>query len=190
MLPHTPFTRVPREQLNPQMQQFWDGSMKLHGDTTFFEVMGNAPEATDWYMNDFYGKLYKSGRLDPQIVELVRLRLANVHGCAFCNRADRIAALASGVSEEQVDSLADYENGPFSEREKAALALADVMVLTNEKGAVSRELYARLKRSFTDGELVELGMIMAVLAGMAKFIFAYDLVEKEDYCPFMPKAAA
>jgi hypothetical protein len=34
--------------------------------------------------------------------------------------------------------------------------------------------------------MYELGMIMAVLCGMAKFIFAFDLVEKEDYCPFHP----
>ncbi len=57
------------------------------------------------------------------------------------------------------------------------------MVLTNLKGAVDRALYARLKRHFTDAELVELGMVMAVLTGVAKLIFAYDLVEKEDYCP-------
>jgi hypothetical protein len=30
---------------------------------------------------------------------------------------------------------------------------------------------------------------MAVLCGMAKMIFAYDLVEKEDYCPFAPDPA-
>jgi alkylhydroperoxidase family enzyme len=76
------------------------------------------------------------------------------------------------------------------EAEKAALALADVMVLTNSKGAVSPALYQRLKRSFSDADLVELGMIMAVLCGMAKFIFAFDLVEKEDYCPFTPQAEA
>lgn len=186
MLPDTPFNRVPREQLNPDLQPVWDRTRQLHGDTTFIEVMGNAPEVTDWYFKDFYQKLYRSGRLDPRIVELVRLRLANVHGCAFCNRSDRIAALAAGLSEAEVDGIGDYENGPFDERQKAALALADVMVLTNLKGHVSRELYARLKASFTDAELVELGVIMAVLAGMAKFIFAYDLVEKEDYCPFTP----
>lgn len=47
---------------------------------------------------------------------------------------------------------------------------------------------ARLRRHFSDAELVELGVIMAVLCGMAKMIFAYDLVEKEDYCPFTPEA--
>ncbi|MET0241258.1 MAG: carboxymuconolactone decarboxylase family protein [Sphingobium sp.] len=189
MQPDTHFHRVPREQLDPKIQPLWDASAKLHGDTTFFEVMGNAPEATDWYMNDFYKTLFQSGRIDPRIVELVRLRLANVHGCAFCNRSDRIAALAAGLSDAEVDAIGDYENGPYDERQMAALALADVMVLTNPMGHVSKALYARLKESFTDAELVELGIIMAVLTGMAKFIFAYDLVEKEDSCPFTPKEA-
>jgi AhpD family alkylhydroperoxidase len=188
MQPDSPFNRIPRDQLDPGLQPLWDRSKDLHGDTTFFEVMGNAPEATDWYLNDFYKKLFQSGRVDRGIVELVRLRLANVHGCAFCNRSDRIAALAAGLSESEVDSVGDYESGPFDERQKAALALADVMVLTNPMGQISRELYARLKQSFSDAELVELGLIMAVLTGMAKFIFAYDLVEKEDYCPFTPQA--
>jgi AhpD family alkylhydroperoxidase len=162
----------------------------LHGDATFTEVLGNAPHMYDWYLQDFYRKVFYSGRLPRRLVELVRLRLANVHGCAFCNRSDRIAALQAGISEAEIAALPSYETGPFSDAEKAALALADVMVLTNPKGMVSRALYARARTHFTDGEMVELGMIMAVLCGMAKFIFAYDLVEKEDTCPFLPAAQA
>ncbi len=189
MKPDTPFARVPRDQLPPLMQTAWDDAQALHGDTTFTEVFGNAPAIYDWYLNDFYKKVFYSGRLDLRLVELVRLRLANVHGCAHCNRGDRRAALKAGIPETVLDQLDQYESGPFSEAEKAALALADEMVLTNPKGRVSRDLYARLKDHFSDGELVELGVIMAVLCGMAKFIFAYDLVEKEDYCPFVPLAA-
>jgi AhpD family alkylhydroperoxidase len=189
MKPETPLARVPREALPPQMQAAWDASMKMHGDTTFIEAFGNAPHIFDWYIQDFYKKVFYSGRIPTQIVELVRLRLANIHGCAFCNRADTAAALAAGISQAQIDGLSDYENGPFSAKEKAALALADVMVLTKPKGSVTPALYARCKAHFTDGELVELGVIMAVLCGMAKMIFAYDLVEKEDYCPFVPAAA-
>ena len=58
------------------------------------------------------------------------------------------------------------------------------MLLTNPDGALSRSLYDDLNKHFSDGEILELGMIMAVLAGMAKFLFAFDLVEKEEYCPF------
>jgi AhpD family alkylhydroperoxidase len=184
MKPDTPFNRVPREDLPPHMQAVWDGSLETHGDTTFVEVAGNNPTMYNWYMDDFYKKVFYSGRIDRQIVELVRLRLANVHGCAFCNRSDTIAALKAGVSQTQIDALDSYEDGPFTEAEKSVLALADVMVLTNPKGAVSGDLYKRCRAHFSDGELYELGIIMAVLCGMAKFIFAYDLVEKEDYCPF------
>ncbi len=189
MQPDTPFHRLSRDQLPEHMRGAWDRSMEVHGDATFTEVMGAAPAIYDWYLNDFYKKVFYSGRIDTRIVELVRLRLANVHGCAFCNRNDRRAALDAGVPQAQIDALDSYETGPFSETERAALALADVMVLTNPKGAVSPELHARLKAQFDDATLVELGVIMAVLCGMAKFIFAYDLVEKEDTCPFIPVAA-
>ena len=189
MQPDTPFNRVPRDQLPSHMQEPWDKAMKVHGDATFTEVMGASPFIYDWYINDFYKKVFYSGRIDVRIAELIRLRLANVHGCAFCNRNDRRAALDAGVPQEQIDSLDAYETGPFTEAEKAALALADVMVLTNPKGHVTPELHARLKANFDDATLVEFGVVMAVLCGMAKFIFAYDLVEKEDYCPFMPAAA-
>jgi alkylhydroperoxidase family enzyme len=187
MKPATPLARVPRERLPSHMQPAWDGSLQLHGDTTFIEVFGNAPHLFDWYLEDFYRKVFYSGRIARPIVELVRLRLANIHGCAF---SDTIAALEAGVSQAQVDALGDYEHGPFTAQEKAALALADVMVLTNPKGHVTPELYARARVHFTDGDLVELGVIMAVLCGMAKMIFAYDLVEKEDSCPFTPPTTA
>jgi alkylhydroperoxidase family enzyme len=190
MKPETPFARVPRAQLPPHMQEIWDKSMARHDDATFVEVMGNAPHIYDWYYQEFYQKLFYSDRIGRRVVELVRLRLANIHGCAFCNRNDRLAAKDAGISDAELEALPTYETGPFVEAEKAALALADVMVLTNAKGAVSPALYQRLKRSFTDADLVELGMIMAVLCGMAKFIFAFDIVEKEDYCPFTPQAEA
>jgi AhpD family alkylhydroperoxidase len=189
MLPETHFSRVPREQLPPHMRKAWDDALELHGDTTFTEVFGNAPAIYDWYLDDFYKKVFYSGRLDLRLVELVRLRLANVHGCAHCNRGDRRAALQAGIPLDVLDSMDHYETGPFTEAEKAALALADEMALTNARGSVTRALYARVKAHFTDGELIELGVIMAVLCGMAKFIFTYDLVEKEDYCPFVPLAA-
>jgi alkylhydroperoxidase family enzyme len=83
-----------------------------------------------------------------------------------------------------VDSLGDYLLGPFTNREKAALKLADEMVLNNQRGDLNSELYKELKKDFTDGEIYELGMIMAVLVGVAKFTFVFDLVEKEDYCQF------
>ena len=182
--PQPSINKVPRDDLPQHMQVGWDQANELTGDATFIEVSGNNQEVYDWYFKDFYKKLFYSGRLETSLVELVRLRLANVHGCAFCNKGDTAHALKSGISQEQVDSLGDYLLGPFTNREKAALKLADEMVLNNQRGDLNLELYKELKKDFTDGEIYELGMIMAVLVGVAKFTFVFDLVEKEDYCQF------
>jgi AhpD family alkylhydroperoxidase len=158
--------------------------MDLTGDATFIEVSGNNPDVYNWYFKDFYKKLFYSGRIETTLVELVRLRLANVHGCAFCNKGDTAHALKSGITQTQIDALNDYQSGPFSAREKLALEFSDQMVLNNQSGHIDKDLYGRAKNEFTDGEIYELGMIMAVLVGVAKFTFVFDLVEKEDYCKF------
>ena len=179
-LPQPLLRRIPRAELPADMQAAWDQAMSNSGDATFIEVMGNNPEMFRWYID--------AGRLDRRVLELVRLRLANLHGCAFCNKGDRVQALAAGLSEAALDALPDYEHGPFSAAEKAALALADEMALTRPTGRLTPALYARLQSHFSDGELLELAMVMAVLCGMAKCLFAFDLVEKEAGCPFPASA--
>ena len=96
-------TRVLREQLPEHMRDAWDRALQLHGDTTFIEVFGHAPQVYDWYLEEYYRKLFYSGRIERSVVEPVRLRLANVHGCAFCNRSDTLAALAL-ADVEKMDS--------------------------------------------------------------------------------------
>lgn len=89
-----------------------------------------------------------------------------------------------GISDEEIQALGTFELAPFSEREKAALQLATVLAHTSPKGVVDAELMRQLQVHFTDGEIVELSMVMAVLIGMAKMLFAFDWVGREDYCPF------
>jgi len=183
-LPEPLLRRVPRDQLPADLRPAWDNATQVTGDATFIEVSGNDPDSLRWYLQSFYQERFYDSRLPRRVLELVRLRLANLHGCAFCNKGDRAQAIAAGFSEAELDALPDYEAGPFSEAERAALALADAMALTNTAGRLDAPLYSRLQPHFSDSELYELGMIMAVLCGMAKFLFVFDLVEKEASCPF------
>jgi len=77
----------------------------------------------------------------------------------------------------------DIENEAFSPRDRAALKLAEEMNVTNTHGYMSDELHTELSAHFTDAEVFELGMTMAVLCGMAKFLFCFDLVTREASCP-------
>ena len=58
------------------------------------------------------------------------------------------------------------------------------------EGQLTPALYADLSVHFDDGEIFELGMVAAVLTGIAKMLFVYDLVEREAHCPFGLHAAA
>jgi len=80
-----------------------------------------------------------------------------------------------------------HEHGPFTEAEKAVLAYADQMVLTNMHGDMSPQLFARLRQHFSEAQILELGVVMAIIGGMAKLSFILKLVEREDYCPFVPE---
>lgn len=186
--PNPIIPKLEKDQLTMELAHAQEKSMALRGDATFFEVMGHNPELYEWYVNRFYKELFYAERLDVKIKELLRIKLSSLHGCKFCNQGNRIEAQAAGISEEQIDQLDNFREGPFSEKEKAVLSLANEMALQNPSGKLNENLYADLKLHFTNGEILELGMIMGLLSGVAKFIFAFDLVEKEEYCPFYPKS--
>ena len=67
------------------------------------------------------------------------------------------------------------------------MALADLVSLQGVGATLGAELYGALRRSFRDGQIFELGMTFGLLAGVAQFLFAFDLVEREDYCDLRPE---
>jgi len=159
-------------------------SIELRGDGTFFEVFGNNPKLYRWYVTRFYKELFYAEHIDIKIKELLRFRLSTIHGCRFCNQGNKVAAIEAGLSEPQIDNINDYENGPFNPMEKTVLRLADEMSLIKPNGQLTESIYKELRIHFDDATILELGMIMGVLSGIAKFIFAFNLVEKEENCPF------
>ena len=56
-------------------------------------------------------------------------------------------------------------------------------LLQNMNGELTKDLYSRLKEYYSDEQIVEMGFVTAVLTGMAKYLFVFDLVTKEDVCP-------
>ena len=182
-MPQPHLTRLPPERMSAQAAALREASVDLRGDATFFEVAANAPEALAWYVDRFYGEMFYSGRVPARLLELARLRLSMLHGCKFCNQGNRVAAQSAGVTREQIAALEADDIAAFSQEERAVLRLADELALTRHQGRMSRELHASLSRFFSDGQIFELGLILGMLAGVAKFLFAYDLVEKEESCP-------
>jgi alkylhydroperoxidase family enzyme len=157
---------------------------QLTEEPTFVEVFANNPEMLDFVMNKFYGPVFFGGKVDNRYKQLARLKLSLEHGCRTCNKQNVPGALAAGLSQAQIDAMDSFETGPFTEAEKAVLAYASEVALTNVEGRLTPALYKRLRAHFADADILELGTAMAVISGMAKLSFVLNLVEKENYCPF------
>lgn len=181
-------SRTTRDQMPADLQPIWDRLNALTGEPTFVEVFAGAPELLQFVMQDFYGKIFFGGRVANKYKQLARLKLSLVHGCHTCNLQNVPGSLEAGVTEAQIAAMEDFETGPFDAAEKAVLRYAEQMVLTNMDGVMTEQLYRDLHAHFSDAEICELGVCMAVIGGMAKLSFVLNLVEKEASCPFAPAA--
>lgn len=180
----TALNRIPRSDLPEDFRLAWDTLNGLTGEPAFVEVFASAPHVLGFVMGDFYQNLFFGGNVDNRYKQLVRLKLSLVHGCRTCNKQNVPGALEAGITQDKIDAMNDIDNGPFDAAEKAVLHYAEQMVLTNMDGKMTASLYAQLREHFSDGDICELGTVMAIIAGMAKLSFVLDVVEREDYCPF------
>jgi alkylhydroperoxidase family enzyme len=90
--------------------------------------------------------------------------------------------MQNGATGEKVEAaLGDYKKNPLlSARERLALELAERMTYTGKR--VTDRFFNRLKKHFSDEELVELAAVIALENFRSKFnpVFA---VEANDFCP-------
>lgn len=77
----TNLSRIPREDLAPDLAEMHDSLTAVAVDARFIEVGANAPEVLDWYFNSFYQTLFYGGRVDTKTKEILRLKLSKTHGC-------------------------------------------------------------------------------------------------------------
>jgi alkylhydroperoxidase family enzyme len=78
-----------------------------------------------------------------------------------------------GITEELVAALADYERGPFSDREKAALRYADQLYLDHHTVDAAR--WDELRAHFTEDELLELTWVLAEFIALGKVIYVLGI---------------
>jgi alkylhydroperoxidase family enzyme len=187
---NTILPKVARKDMDEGTGMAWDALTELTGDATFVEVFANAPDVLKFAMVDFYQNLFFEGKVDERHKQLARLRLSMNHGCRTCNLQNVPGVAGFGYSQEQIDAMWQGDYSSFSEDEQAVMELADEIALNNREGEYTQALHEKLKRHFSDEEILELAMCLGVIVGMVKLSFALGLVQKESYCEFGTSAAA
>lgn len=123
------------------------------GDPNFIRTLCNAPDMLRRFV-PFYSPIVRKGLIEHRTKELVRITIAWHNQCAYCMATRYGSGRRAGIDEALVDELAHYETGPFSERERAAIRYSDAIV--TGPAEIPPEVVERLRRSFSDEEILEL----------------------------------
>lgn len=107
-----------------------------------------------------HGYVQKSG-LDLGLLELVKIRVSQINGCAFCLAMHIPLARRNGVTEDQLNLLVAWCEAPvFSNKERAALAWAESMTHL-VGGDVPDHIYEQACEQFSTKELADLSFAVA-----------------------------
>jgi len=109
------------------------------------------------------GKAVGDSGLDKCLTELIKLRVSQLNGCAYCIQYHLNQARRQGVPDHQLDLVAAWRDaGAFTVRECAALAWAEA--LTGMATAhVPDSAYEALNPVFQKAEIVALTTAIATI---------------------------
>ncbi|MCZ4106823.1 carboxymuconolactone decarboxylase family protein [Brevundimonas diminuta] len=94
--------------------------------------------------------------LEHSLLELIKIRVSQINGCAYCLHMHTADARRAGEDEVRLHLLAAWrESSLFSPRERAALTWAESLTRIEQTQASDAD-YAVLKAQFTETEQVNL----------------------------------
>ncbi|MBX3188587.1 MAG: carboxymuconolactone decarboxylase family protein [Labilithrix sp.] len=105
----------------------------------------------------------KSCGLEGGLVDLVKLRVSQINGCAFCIDMHWKELRARGEAEHRLYGLDAWEEMPwYTPRERAALRWAEA-VTTLHEGHVSDEVHAAAREQLSESEIANLTLAAAAI---------------------------
>lgn len=130
------------------------------------------------------GYLKKASRLEPSLLELVRMRASQINGCAFCLDMHSKDARAAGETEQRLYALNAWRETPFfTDRERAALSWTEAVTKVSESH-VPDSVYEEVRKRFSEEELVNLTMAIVSINGWNRLAISFRAVPG-DYQPGM-----
>lgn len=118
-------------------------------------------------------KFVKDSGLEESLLELVKTRVSQINGCAFCIDMHTKDARANGETEQRLYALNAWRETPFyTKRERAALAWAETVTLVSQTH-VPNEEFAAVHDEFTEEEIVKLTMAIITINGWNRLAISF-----------------
>lgn len=120
----------------------------------------------------------QEAKLEPELLELVRIRASQINGCAFCLDMHTRGARERGEAEQRIHTLTAWRETPFfTERERAALALTEAVTLVHD-GRVPDAVYAEAAEVFDENQIAALIWAATVINAYNRIAIATRMVPK------------
>ena len=121
----------------------------------------------------------KQSKLEPALIELIKMRASQINGCAYCLDMHSKDARAAGETEQRLYALNAWRETPFfTDRERAALAWTEAVTLVAQTH-VPDEVYKEARAQFSEEELVNLTMAVVAINGWNRLAIAFRAVPGE-----------
>jgi 4-carboxymuconolactone decarboxylase len=157
-----------RDAVTPEAAALYDALLAQRGIVpNMFKILAYSPDIAKGVAG-FLKPLLSDGALPGWYKELVAVRVSMLCGSEYAIRAHSISAQKKGASPAQIAAVADFENGPYSEKEKLGFRLAGR--LHGGGHQVDDIFYSQLQSVFDDASLVELFLTAAAFEMFPRFI--------------------
>lgn len=148
-------TRLTRNEVSGAAVEIYDRYLKDRGNVpNMFRTLAHRPEIFETIIAHMEAVL-NTGTLPKALKELVIVRTSQINQTPYCLASHSAICRRLGWTDEHLNALEDTaKTGTFSESEKAAIHLAEVM--TRDAHAYTDADFAGLRNFYSEGEVVEL----------------------------------
>lgn len=128
--------------------------------------------------------------LEPDLIELVKIRASQINACANCINMHTQEARAKGETEQRIYLLSAWREAPcYSERERAALGWTEALTRLSE-GHTHESARKALQDHFTEEEQVKLTLMINVINGWNRLAVGFGLWVEPAAAKAVAEAAA
>jgi uncharacterized peroxidase-related enzyme len=158
--------KIEKANISGDLTHFYEAVTGLLGRVpNFYRTISHAPWLAMLLLpfNAAVQRQWPGSRMPGRIKELVVIKTSHVNGCRYCYAHNTALGQAAGITHEEIIELSsdDYlQSKTLSEQEKAAVQWAEAVTLNT--AAKRDDLFATMKRQFTDAEIVELTFVSAM----------------------------
>ncbi len=144
-------------------------------------------QASPGALQAMYGleKYVRESGLEHSLLELIKLRASQLNGCAYCIDMHTKDARAQGETEQRLYLTSAWREAPFyTPRERAALEWTEAVTLVS-RDQVPDEVYERVRKEFSEKELVDLTMAVIAINGWNRLAISF----RAEVGTYQPQAA-